>query len=141
VRRKLVDMHLSVKAGVAHCCIQVDCDKALLDCDKPSLEPTTTTGSCPRSCTLSFRFLQKLLCPKIHRKLRNAFVLPFPSPTLALLLSSCRLRTLLPRPKFVTCCHCQYQRTIYSPLSVFRLMDSLVASLSSNGLSGCKSYI
>ncbi len=35
---------------------------------------------------------------QIHRKSRNVFVQPCPSPTLALLLSSCKLRTWLPWP-------------------------------------------
>jgi len=35
---------------------------------------------------------------QIHRKLGNAFVRPFPSPTQALLLNSCRIRTRSPWP-------------------------------------------
>jgi hypothetical protein len=35
---------------------------------------------------------------QIHRKLRNAFIQPYPSPTRALLLNSCKLQTWSPWP-------------------------------------------
>jgi len=65
---------------------------------------------------------------QIHRKLENVFVRPCPSPTLALLLSSCKLQTRSSRLSWWHAASTRGQSVLHDlPLkSTFRLMDSLV---------------
>jgi hypothetical protein len=64
------------------------------------------------------------LSVQIHKKLGNAFVWPCPSPTLALLLSSCRLRIQLLWPSLWHAANTRGQYVFHD--LPFCLMDSLV---------------